>query len=241
MPSKIKRAKYNTLPPKTEVECKRLQEEYLKEDCSKQVRDDYFLLLRTYARSLALKEIKRKGIFLQPERVDEICTDAALLLMKQYTKPGWKVLTSFAGALYWKLLEAMYGQASEDMVFSLNTTFSGENDGKEFLDLVSSNACLPWQSAFGKTLEGDDPWDQVTEDYSIFYSEIGTLVDDAYNMLPYKTFVRFLPWIVLQLRKPRARNTLKTFKELYLDSKEEEAFNLLFLELKNRIAEQVED
>lgn len=235
MPSKIKKTKYNTLPPKTEVECKALQEEYLKPDCPQSVRDEYFSLLRIYARSLALKEIKRKGIFLQPERVDEICTDATLLLMNQYTKPGWRVLSSFAGALYWKLLEAMYGQASEDMVYSLNTTFSDDADSKEILDLIGSNACLPWQKTIKNKEDQDIPWDNLYEELNVSYSEIKSLIDEAYSILPYKTFIRFIPWLLLQFRKPRTRNNRKVFSEVFLEGKEEEAFDLLFLEVRNRL------
>lgn len=239
MPSKIKKAKYNTLPPKTEVECKALQEEYLKSDCPQSTKDEYFSLLRIYARSLALKEIKRKGIFLQPERVDEICTDATLLLMNQYSKPGWKVLSSFAGALYWKLLEAMYGQASEDMVYSLNTTFSDDTDSKEILDLIGTNACLPWQKNLKSRDDQDVPWDSLSGDINVSYPEIKILIDEAYSILPYKTFVKFIPWLLLQFRKPRTRNNKKVFAEVFLDNREEEAFELLLLEVKNRIIEHI--
>lgn len=237
MPSKIKSPKHDAPPPKTEVECKRLQEEYLKPDCPQSIKDEYFTLLRIYARSLALKEIKRKGIFLPPERVDEICTDATLLLMKQYSKPGWRVLSSFAGTLYWKLLEAMYGQASEDMVYSLNTTFSDDVNSKEILDIIGSNACLPWQKNPVVGLDTDDPWDHLSSELNVSFSEIKELIDDAYDMLPYRTFIKFLPWLVLQLRRPRARNTLRTFSEIFLEGKEEDAFDILFLEMRNKIIE----
>lgn len=235
MPSKIKKTKINNLPPKTEVECKRLQEEFLKEDCSQEVKDEYFMLLRTYARSLALKEIKRKGIFLPPERVDEICTDATLILMKQYSKPGWRVLTSFAGALYWKLLEAMYKQANEESMYSLNTTFTDDRDSKEILDLIGTNACLPWQSKFSLKAEGSEIWDEISSEFNSANSEIESLIDDAYQMLPYTTFLKFLPWLLLQIRKPRTRNSQKLFKEKFLSGKEEDAFDILLLEMKNRI------
>jgi hypothetical protein len=240
MPSKIKRPRYSMAPPTTEVECKEMQEKFLSPDCTPEVRDQYFLLLRTYARSLALKEIKRKGIFLPPERVDEICTDATLLLMRQYSKEGWKVLSSFAGALYWKILEAMYKQAKEESMYSLNTTFNDDSDSKEVMDLVCSNSCLPWQSRFNSKAEVGDAWDELSKEVNESTEEVKGIVDDAYNMLPYTAFLKFLPWFLLQLRKSRVRNNQKVFKELFLTGKEEDAFNILLLETKDRIEKHIE-
>ena len=222
-------------PPQTEVDCQRLQEEYLKPDCPQSVKDEYFFLLRTYARSLTLKEIKRKGIFLPPERVDEICTDATLLLLDQYSKPGWRVLASFAGALHWKLLEAMYGQADEDMVFSLNTTFTDDNDSKEVIDLISSSVCMPWHSKFNKEGEITSPQDLVLKEMDASLDEIEEILNEAYDILPYATYIKFLPWLVLQLRKPKTRNIQKLFSKLFLTNKEENAYDILLLEIRNRI------
>lgn len=225
----------NSTPPQTEVTCKELQEKFLQEDCPQSIKDEYFLLLRTYARSLALKEIKRKNIFLQPERVDEICTDATLALMHQYSKPGWKIRKSHAGALYWKIMEAMYKPANEDMVYSLNATFTENSDSKEVMDLVGSNVTLPWQEKTGFGNSTDDPQDTILHEVNASYSEIAEIVDEAFNMLPYSTFIRFLPWLVLQIRKPRTRNIQKLFNKVYLSGKEEDAFDILLLEIRNRI------
>jgi hypothetical protein len=231
--SKIKQK--NTAPPQTELECRRLQEEYIKPDCSQLIKDEYFFLLRNYAKSLSLKEIKRKGIYLPPERVSEICTDATLLLLSQYSKPGWKIRASFAGALYWKLLEAMYGQANEDMAFSLNTTFNDDNDSKEVIDLVDSNAQLPWYSKFNRGAENTRPQDILLEEIDTSIDEINGIIEEAYEMLPYVTYLKFLPWLVLKIRKPRARNIQKLYSKIYLTNKEENAFDILLLEIRNRI------
>lgn len=230
-----KGAKMNSTPPQTELDCRVLQDKFLEKDCPQSVKDEYFLLLRTYARSLALKEIKRKGIFLQPERVDEICTDATLALMHQYSKEGWRVQASFAGTLYWKLLEAMYKQAPEDMVFSLNTTFSKDADSKEVMDLVGTNAALPWQDRLGKYASNINPEETILNEVNTSYSEVEEIIDEAYDILPYPTFMRFLPWLILQIRKPRTRNAQRLFESLYITSKEGDAFDILLLEIRNRI------
>ena len=92
--------KTSSIPP-TELELQRLQELYMEDMSNKEVVDKYFSLLRTYARSITLKVIKRKGIYLESERVEEIATDATILLLNQYSKKGWKVTVSFAGILIW--------------------------------------------------------------------------------------------------------------------------------------------
>lgn len=229
----------NSQPPETEIKCQQLQEQYLQPDCPQSVKDEYFLLLRTYARSITLKEIKHKGIFLPPERVDEICTDAVLLILRQYRKEGWSIRASFAGALYWKVVEAMYGKADEEMVYSLNTTFTSDQDSKEVMDLVGSDSEMPWQQGQGREPVSDDPADSITAQVNVAYDEIEDLINQAYEILPYPTFMRFLPWLLLQLRKPRTRNIQQLFDNLYLTNKESNAFDILWLEIRNRIEKHV--
>lgn len=218
-------------PPETEVRLQELQRDFLQPVCSKQVRDEFFLLLRVYARSITLKEIKRKGVVLPPERVDEISTDATLLLLNQYNKEGWRVEASFAGVLRWKVVEALYSKANDDMNYSLNRTFS-EDDNKELLSIVSNNE-NPFRDSYSELEE--DPGDLVVNSINVASDEVSNLIDQAYEILPYNTFLRFLPWILLQLRKPKLKNIQTMFKSLFISSKEEAAFELLLMELRNRI------
>lgn len=229
-PIKTKVTPYST-PPETERALQALQEEYLKEDCPKEVKDEYFNTLRMYARSLTLKEIKKKGITLSVERVEEVCTDAVLLIMRQYQKKGWKIVASFAGALYWKIVEALFGCANEEMNLSLNRTFTDDDNAKEMLDLVS-NSSEPWSNP-SKSYVG--PEDAVLKEINGAISEINNLIDQAYDILPYNLFLRFLPWLLLQIRKPRTRNIMDLFSRLFLDNKEENAFDILLLEMRNRV------
>lgn len=236
MPSKIKKKPTNSDTPQTELELQKLQNLYLEDRSNKQVSDEYFMLMRTYARSIALKVIKRKSIFLPPERVDEISTDATLLTMRQYEKEGWKVSVSFAGILIWKIYEAMFSQANDEMNSSLNLTFTEDKDSKEVMDMVGSGSCLPWTvSAYGAELPDDDPAESLIKSINVAYEEIIEVIDEAYTILPYKTFMRFLPWVVLQIRKPRTRNIQQLFDSLYLTNKEQNAFDILMLEMHKRI------
>lgn len=219
-------------PTETELKLQELQEKFLDPNgCSKADKDEFFLVMRMYARSITLQMIKSKGLVLPPERVDEVCTDATLAILKQYQKVGWKIEASFAGALRWKVIESLYGPKNEESHYSLNTTFSDDTDSKEMLDLVSSSS-LPWSN----DSYCDDPEETTFNQYSAVVEEVNRLLDEAYEMLDYRLYVRFLPWLLLNIRKTRARNVMQTFTSCFLTSREESAFELLLLELRNRLS-----
>ena len=219
-------------PTETELRLQELQEKFLDPNgCSKADKDEVFLVMRMYARSITLQMIKSKGLVLPPERVDEVCTDATLAILKQYQKVGWKIEASFAGALRWKVIESLYGPKNEESHYSLNTTFSDDTDSKEMLDLVSSSS-LPWSN----DSYCDDPEETTFNQYSAVVEEVNRLLDEAYEILDYRLYVRFLPWLLLNIRKTRARNVMQTFTSCFLTSREESAFELLLLELRNRLS-----
>lgn len=230
-----------SMPPETEVRLQELQAQFRADRNNKEVLHEFFSLIRVYARSLALKEIKRNNIYLAPERVDEISTDATLAVFKQYEKPEWSIESSFAGILYWKIREAMYSQAKDEQVYSLNAKFDADDsESKEILDIVGSNVGLPWQvgmTAFADS--ADRPEEELIQSINVAYDEIEEIIEQAYDMLPYPTFIKFLPWLVLRFRKPRARNCYSTFDRLFLTNKEENAFEILFLEVHDRIASHI--
>ena len=219
-------------PTETELRLQELQEKFLDPNgCSKADKDEFFLVMRMYARSITLQMIKSKGLVLPPERVDEVCTDATLAILKQYQKVGWKIEASFAGALRWKVIESLYGPKNEESHYSLNTTFSDDTDSKDMLDLVSSSS-LPWSN----DSYCDDPEETTFNQYSAVVEEVNRLLDEAYEILDYRLYVRFLPWLLLNIRKTRARNVMQTFTSCFLTSREESAFELLLLELRNRLS-----
>ena len=219
-------------PTETELRLQELQEKFLDPNgCSKADKDEFFLVMRMYARSITLQMIKSKGLVLPPERVDEVCTDATLAILKQYQKVGWKIEASFAGALRWKVIESLYGTKNEESHSSLNTTFSDDTDSKEMLDIVSSSS-LPWSN----DSYCDDPEETTFNQYSAVVEEVNRLLDEAYEILDYRLYVRFLPWLLLNIRKTRARNVMQTFTSCFLTSREESAFELLLLELRNRLS-----
>ena len=226
--------------PETERKLQELQALYLKNPNDQKIFEEFFLLIRTYTRSLTLKKIKQKGIFLPPERVDEICTDATLNLVDSYKKKGWYVDASFAGVIRFKIIEAMWGQSKDDMNSSLNLTFSEDKDSKEIMDVISSGSALPWDmSQYGKERTSDNPQDTIFESLNVSFEEVKALISEAYMDLPYRLYLRFVPWLVLQFRKPKTKNIQLLFNKLFLTSKEENVFDMLLLEAHNRIAQHV--
>lgn len=224
------------ITPDTEAQLQELQLRYLEDRNNKKIFHDYFLLLRNYARSLALKEIKRKNIYLPPDRVDEICTDATMLLLNQYKKEEWSVGSSFAGVLRWKVVEAMYKQANDEMHYSLNTTFNKDANNKEFLDVIGLGSEKNWTVIAGNTIE-ESPSDSVINEVNVAFNEVNRVIDEAYELLPYNLYIKFLPWLVLKFRKPKSRNSQTTFTDWFLTGREEDAFDILFLEIRDRIAQ----
>lgn len=222
--------------PETEQKLRQLQDRYVAEDCTKQERDEFFMLLRSYARSIALKNIKSKNVYLSPERVDEVCTDSTLALLKQYSKPGWRVEASFAGALQWKVREALYKPAKEEQAsrISLNKTFSEDSNSRELLDQISSSRNPTSGNAFDIE-EADNPIDSLISSVNTAMGEINEVIDEAYEFLPYRLYIRFLPWLLLKIRRPHTRNSAKTFSSFFLGSRDEDAFEILLLEIRNRI------
>lgn len=215
--------------PQTEIDLERLQELYLKDRTNKEVLDEYFLLLKVYARSLALKEIGRKKIFLPPDRVDEVATEAALLLLNQYRNEEWTVRSSFAGTLRWKVVEALYRDAEEDKALSLNLSV-GESGTQELGDMINSIG--------GEALWGNDyydPQEELIKGIDFIGMEIYNLLEEVKEVLSYRLYFLFLIYLLLHLRRPKTRLTLPTFRKIYLSKKEEEAFDILLLEIRNRI------
>lgn len=234
---------YNESPPKTEVELKRLQEAFLSDRSNKEIRDKFFILLKVYARSIALKEIKRKGIFLQPDYVDGIATEATVLLISQYDKEGWSVNASFAGVLYYKVIEALYKNSKEDITSSLNTII-GSNTGsnqKELQDILETlGGEAPWDKNRVARSEDLDPTKIVLDQMNTSVDIANELLDEAYNILPYHLYLLFLCWFLLQIRRDKIRNATKNFEDtINIQSKEQDAFNILLLEFRNRISAQM--
>jgi hypothetical protein len=228
------RRKKTTVKPPTEVALEALQEQVL-QDPERKIPEDFFLLLKAYARSITLRKMKNKQIFLPPERIDEIATEATILMLNQYKKPGWKVSASFHGVLQWKVVEALYGDASEDITTSLNLVI-GDNANQEVADIFKKlGAVPPWLDENPES----DPANLLMKTIDISMDEVSTVLQEAEEVLPYHTMLLFYVYLLLRLRRPKTRLTFPSFKKYFLDSKTEDVFDLLMLEIRNRISAHV--
>ncbi len=225
------RVKKEKQKPETEIKLEALQEAYLEDPSNEKVFHEYFIILKAYARSLALKEIKTK-IYLPPEHIDGVATEAVLKLLNQYRKEGWKVWGSFAGLLRWKVVEALYENSQEESVQSLNAYVGNSDSNQELGDMLSKvGATL----LYGKTT--DDPQETFFSGHDTTASEVFGVLADASSSLPYRLELLFEVYLLLRLRRPKTRLTMPSFKQFYLNSKAEEAFELLLLEIRNRVAD----
>lgn len=223
-----------TTKPPTEVALEQMQEKLL-QDPERKIPEEFFLLLKAYARSITLSKIKSKQIFLSPERVDEISTEATILMLSQYKKPGWKVGASFHGVLQWKVVEAMYGDAKEDITTSLNLVI-GDSNNQEVADVFKKlGAVPPWLDENPEY----DPAELFMETVDISYDEVEAVIKEAEEVLPYHMMLMFYIYLLLKLRRPKTRLTIPSFKKYFLDSKTEDVFDILLLEIRNRIADHV--
>lgn len=214
--------------PETEVKLENLQLAYLDNPDDQDIFNEYFLLLKSYARSICLKEIKSK-IYLDPDRVEEVAVEATLKLLAQYKKPDWKVWGSFFGALRWKVVEALYEDAEEESAISMNL-YVGDST-KELGDILAKIASRALWKA-----EGDNPQEIFFRSTDVSISEISKVLAESAVVLTTRQRILFSAYLLLKLRRPKRRQVFSTFASMFLTSKEEEAFELLMLEVRNRIA-----
>ena len=214
--------------PETEVKLDELQLRYLANKQDQTVFEEYFLLLKSYARSICLKEIKSK-IYLDPDRVEEVAVEATLKLLNQYNKEGWKVWGSFFGAIRWKVVEALWQDAEEESAISMNL-FVGDST-RELGDILEKiGAQNLWK------VDGENPQDTFFRAADVSISEIKKVLAEAREVLDARQYLLFCSYLLLRLRRPKTRLVIPSFVELFLTNKEEEAFELLLLEIRNRIA-----
>ena len=215
--------------PETEVKLDALQERYLEDPQNVEVFKEYFTLIKSHARSICLKEIKSK-IYLEPDRVEEVAVEATLKFLNQYRRKDWRVWGSFFGAIRWKVVEALYEDAEEESTVSMNL-YVGDSTTELGDILKKIGARQIWSVA------GLDPQETFMASADVSFSEIKSLLEEADAILDARLQLLFRAYLLLRLRRPKTRQVLSSFTTLFLTTKEEEAFELLLLELRNRIAD----
>lgn len=217
--------------PETELLLDSLQEEYVTTR-SPEVWASMFNVMVVYARSLTLKMNKGK-VYLEPEHILGIATDAAIKIMERYKDPEFRILHSFAGLLKWKIIESLYGPKEEDMHLSLNHVL--REDASSKIELGDLQSKLNLTTVNSQTESDDVLLVSAPRDIGYIVSNLLCEFDEACDS--YRLSVLSRIYLLLWLRKSKIRNHMQSFKKnLDLSAKEEESLELLLLEMRNRIA-----
>lgn len=214
--------------PETEVILEDLQNKYM-ETRDPQVWKEMFDIMIKYARSLTLK-INKGKVYLEPEHVLGVATDAAIKIMERYSDPEFKITHSFAGLLKWKVIESLYGGWEEEAHLSLNYVFQEDSSTKtELGDLQSKIHATSLTPELVTELKEDD-----AENLIFTLNNILKEYDEACNS--YRSSLIGRAYLLLWLRKSKIRHAPSLFKR-YIDlpPKEEEILDLLLLEIRNRL------
>ena len=214
--------------PETEIILTDLQEEYLATK-SPEAWKSMFEIMIKYARSLTLKVNKGK-VYLDPEHVLAVATDSAIKIMARYSQPGFRIEYSFGGLLRWKVLESLYGNWEEEAHLSLNAIVGDDSGNKtELGDLQDKMHLHPLGAQF--TVEMDESrLEDLAKNIRTILMEFDGAVDS------YRLSLSARLYLLLTLRKSKIRQATTLFKQFIgLEPKEEQALDLLLLEIRNRL------
>ncbi len=212
--------------PLIEIQLGELQELYLQD--KEKYQNDFMLLLKPYARSLTLKEIKGK-VVLPPDRVEEIAVEATLKLLNQYRNPEWKVWASFGGAIRWKVVESLYENSREESCLSLNTLI-GASQNRSVEEVIVQLGMEPLY-----TDVQENPESILFKDFDGIANEVNGILQEAAEVMPYYYMLVFKIYFSLLLRRPKIKNAMQNFKKTFIQGKMEDVFDTLLLEIRNRL------
>jgi hypothetical protein len=231
--------------PETEIKLSELQEIYLKTRDPAAWREMFEIMIK-YARSLTLKVNKGK-VYLDPEHVLAVATDSAIKIMSRYdqivdpNKPvdpnappvvpsTFRIEHSFGGLLRWKVLESLYGNWEEEAHLSLNAIIGDDSGNKtELGDLQDKMGLKALGPQF--TVEMDE-----TKLEDLRKSIRSILVEFDIAVDSYRLSLAARLYLLLTLRKSKIRQSANLFKQfIQLAPKEEQALDLLLLEIRNRL------
>lgn len=232
-----RKKKYNNIPPETEKRLMELQTLYREDKTDQKVYSEFFLLLKSYARSIALQILKTKHHYLPPDRVEEVAMDATIKTIKMYLKPNWAVEKSFHPWLKFKCIESLFGPKDEERQGSLNIEV-GEEGGKELLDLMSeAQGVVPWKGCE----TGTDSYDPVTVMFrglNVASEEVRDCLDTAFMHMDMDEYITFECWVLLKIRQPNGFDkVMDNFRKRFLIPNRgwEEDFEACWLDLHSRL------
>jgi len=214
--------------PETEVRLSELQEIYLTTRDPEAWREMFDTMIK-YARSLTLK-VNRGKVYLDPEHVLAVATDSAIKIMERYNQPNFRIEHSFGGLLRWKVLESLYGNWEEESHMSLNAIVGDDSGNKtELGDLQDKMNLHPLSPAFSVEMD-ESQFENIIDNVRDIIEEFDYAVDS------YRLSILARLYILLTFRKSKVRQSITSFKQYAsLNIKEEQALDLLLLEIRNRL------
>lgn len=214
--------------PETEVRLSELQEIYLTTRDPEAWREMFDTMIK-YARSLTLK-VNRGKVYLDPEHVLAVATDSAIKIMERYNQPNFRIEHSFGGLLRWKVLESLYGNWEEESHMSLNAIVGDDSGNKtELGDLQDKMNLHPLSPTLSVEMD-ETQFENIIDNVRDIIEEFDYAVDS------YRLSLLARIYILLTFRKSKVRQSVASFKQYAnLDIKEEQALDLLLLEVRNRL------
>jgi len=214
--------------PETEVRLSELQEIYLTTRDPEAWREMFDTMIK-YARSLTLK-VNRGKVYLDPEHVLAVATDSAIKIMERYNQPNFRIEHSFGGLLRWKVLESLYGNWEEESHMSLNAIVGDDSGNKtELGDLQDKMNLHPLSPAFSVEMD-ESQFENIIDNVRDIIEEFDYAVDS------YRLSILARLYILITFRKSKVRQSITSFKQYAsLNIKEEQALDLLLLEIRNRL------
>lgn len=228
-----KKPKKKKEKPQVEIDLMLLQSVLLQDRFAAESWDSMFPVMINYARSIVLKTIKGK-VFLEPDHVLGVATDAAIKIMERYrTDPEFFITDSFGGLLRWKVIESLYGDFEEDNHSSLN--FVVGNEGGHITELGDLQSSVGTQNVMYKDVSLTQDLDKTSsQDVMKDTLTVLTEFDDSVDNYRLKLLGRLC--VLLTLRKSKVRHSLQVFKNhMNITPREDEVLDLLVLEIRNRL------
>jgi hypothetical protein len=150
--------------------------------------------------------------------------------MERYNQPNFRIEHSFGGLLRWKVLESLYGNWEEESHMSLNAIVGDDSGNKtEVGDLQETMNLHPLSPAFSVEMD-ESQFENIIDNVRDIIEEFDYAVDS------YRLSMLARLYILLTFRKSKVRQAVSSFKQYAsLNIKEEQALDLLLLEIRNRL------
>ena len=235
----VTKKKKTTKKPETEQRLYELQKQYLEnrstgaDAAARSAYQQIFSEILPYARSLILKKTTGK-IYLPPDLVDSAALEATVKFMSSYEKPEFKIDSSFAGILSYKVLEALYGPKiiAADQIGSLNEHIeTSKSKDTEFGDMAESFNFKYMFRPDNDTLT-EDPANYLFNKNEDAINEVMTIITDLYAACTLHEFFLLSIGILHFIKKSKF---YEAYRQFYLNERLRQTLDFAILEIYKRL------